>query len=296
VPGNIVDLSAGDAVPADVQILHCRDLFIDQSTLTGEALPVEKYAAPAPVRIGSSLDLPNIAFMGTSVLSGTAQVVVLATSAHTAFGAVAIAAAAAKAQTGFDRGLQRFIRFMLRVMLLMMLLVFMLNGLIKEDWLQAFQFALAVAVGLAPELLAVVVTVNLAKGALAMAERKCIVKRLSAIQNVGAMVILCTDKTGTLTQNRVILARHIDIDGNDSRAVTELAYLNSHYQTGLQNLLDKAVIEYAHANTLTPTLEYSKIDELRYDFQRRRMSVILQRPEGAALMVCKGAVEEVLSC
>jgi Mg2+-importing ATPase len=295
VPGDIVVLSAGEVVPADLQILHCRDLFIDQSTLTGESLPVEKHAEPTTTPPASPLDWPNIAFMGTSVLSGTAQAVVIASGGRTAFGAVAYAATSEKEQTGFDRGLQRFIRFMLRVMLLMMLLVFVLNGLVKGDWLQAFQFSLAVAVGLAPELLPVVVTVNLAKGAMAMAERKCIVKRLSAIQDLGAMDVLCTDKTGTLTQNRVILARHVDIDGHDSRSVTELAYLNSHFQTGLENLMDKAVVEYAHANGLTPSLDYRKIDELPYDFQRRRMSVILKSPDGGIRLICKGAVEEVLS-
>ena len=293
VPGDIVCLAAGDAVPADLRILHSRDLFVDQSTLTGEALPVEKFAAAAAATAGA-FDLPGIAFMGSSVTSGTATAVVAATGSRTDFGQIAAQAAAARVPTSFDRGLQRFIGLMLRLMLAMMLLVFLLNGLLKGDWLQAFQFGIAIAVGLAPELLPAVVTVNLAKGALAMAERKCIVKRLNAIQNIGAMDVLCTDKTGTLTQNRIILARHVDIDGRQSAEVTSYAYLNSHFQTGLRSLLDHAVLEFAAAHQQVPALDYRKIDELPFDFTRRRMSVILQRPDGSRLLVCKGAVEEVL--
>jgi Mg2+-importing ATPase len=295
VPGDVVLLSAGDAVPGDVRILHCRDLFVDQSALTGEAMPVEKGERALEEQPVARFDLPNIAFMGTCVTSGTATALVLATASHTDFGRLAASAAAERELTSFDRGLRRFIGFMLRVMLAMMLMVFLLNGVLKGDWLQAFQFAIAVAVGLTPELLPVVVTVNLAKGALAMADKKCIVKRLNAIQNAGAMDVLCTDKTGTLTQNRVILARHVDIDGQDSTAVAQYAFLNSYFQTGLQNLLDKAVLEYAHASKLLSPLDYRKIDELPFDFERRRMSVILERPDGTRLLICKGAVEEVLA-
>ncbi|WP_371868747.1 magnesium-translocating P-type ATPase [Pseudoduganella ginsengisoli] len=291
--GDIILLSAGDAVPADVRILQCRDLFIDQSALTGEAMPVEKSAAPCAQLPPARYDLPNIAFMGTSVASGTATAVVIATARDTDFGRMAQSAAAQRELTSFDRGLQRYIALMLRVMVLLMALVFLINGMAKGDWMQALQFAAAVAVGLTPELLPVVFTVNLAKGAVAMAQRKCIVKRLNAIQNTGAMDVLCTDKTGTLTQNRVVVARHVDIDGKDSAQVAQYAYLNSHFQTGLQNLLDRAVQEYIEGHHLAPPLDYRKIDELPFDFQRRRMSVILERPDGTRLLICKGAVEEV---
>lgn len=294
-PGDVILLSAGDAVPADVRILQSRDLYLDQSALTGESLPVAKSSNACTGAPPARFDLPGIAFMGTSVASGTATAVVVATAGNTDFGRLAAAAAATRQDTEFDRGLQRYIRLMLRVMLAMMALVFVLNGLVKGDWMQAFQFAAAVAVGLTPELLPVVLTVNLAKGALAMAERKCIVKRLGAIQNAGAMNILCTDKTGTLTQNRIVLARHVDMDGRDSDLVASYACLNSHFQTGLQNLLDQAVLEYGNAHHLLPVQDYRKVDELPFDFQRRRMSVILERADGSRLLVCKGAVEEVLA-
>lgn len=292
VPGDVVLLSAGDAIPADVRVLQCKDLFVDQSALTGESMPVEKFGEPYH-GTGAGCDWPNIAFLGCSVASGTATAVATATGGRTGFGHLAATAAAARELTSFDRGLQRYIWFMLRVMLVMLPLVFLINGMAKGDWLQSMQFALAVAVGLTPEFLPVVVSINLAKGALAMAERKCIVKRLNAIQNTGAMDVLCTDKTGTLTQNRVLLARHVDCDGRDSPAVAQYAYLNSFHQTGLHNLLDKAVLAYAHTHQLVPELAYRKVDELPFDFQRRRMSVILQRPDGTRLLICKGAVEEV---
>lgn len=295
VPGDIVCLAAGDAVPADLRILHSRDLFVDQSALTGESMPVEKSAGVAVQAAASALDLPNMVCMGTCIWSGTATALAVATGAHTDFGRIAAAAAATRELTSFDIGLRHFIRFMLTVMCIMMPLVLLLNGWIKGDWLQASQFAIAVAVGLAPELLPAVVTVNLAKGALAMAGRKCIVKRLHAIQNVGAMDILCTDKTGTLTENRVIVARHVDVDGQDSALVTEYAYLNSHFQSGLRNLLDEAVIDHAHRHHLAPALDYRKADELPFDFERRRMSVILERPDGGRLLICKGAVEEIVA-
>ena len=294
-PGDVVQLSAGDAVPGDVRLLESRDLFVDQSALTGEAMPVEKHHRPCDMAPPGRYDLPNIAFLGTSVASGTATAVVLATAGATDFGRMSAMAGAQRELTSFDRGVQRYIGFVLRVMLALAPAVFLMNGLAKGDWLQAFQFAVAVAVGLTPELLPMVLTVNLARGALAMADKKCIVKRLNAIQNTGAMDVLCTDKTGTLTQNRVILARHVDMDGADSAAVAQYAYLNSHYQTGMRNLLDEAVVEFADSHGLAPALDYRKVDELPFDFERRRMSVILERPDGSRLLVCKGAVDEVVA-
>ena len=296
VPGDIVLLSAGAMVPADLRILSCRDLFISQSALTGESLPVEKQAQPVVASGLPALELGNIAFMGSTVVSGSANALVLATGSRSCFGQIAADLAGVRQLTSFDRGVNQFVWLMIRVMLVMMPLVFLLNGYGKGDWLQALLFAVAVAVGLAPEMLPMIVTINLAKGALAMSEKKVIVKRLNAIQNFGAMDVLCTDKTGTLTQDRVILERHVDIDGRDSAKVTEYAYLNSYYQTGLKNLLDVAVLKYVDVHQhIEADTAFRKIDELPFDFQRRRMSVVVERRDGSRVLICKGAVEEVLS-
>ncbi len=296
VPGDIVMLSVGTLVPADLRILASRDLFLSQSALTGESMPVEKFALPNQGDCASVLDLDNIAFMGTNVISGTASAVVLATGARTAFGHIAADLSGQRAPTSFDRGINKFIGLMLRAMLVMVPLVLLANGLGKGDWLQALLFAVAVAVGLAPEMLPMIITINLAKGALAMADKKVVVKRLNAIQNFGAMDILCTDKTGTLTQDKVILEKHVDIDGKDSAKVTEYAYLNSFHQTGLKNLLDVAILKYVDVHDkLQADTEFTKVDEIPFDFQRRRMSVIVARRDGSRILICKGAVEEVLA-
>ncbi|GJI97060.1 magnesium-translocating P-type ATPase [Duganella caerulea] len=296
VPGDIVRLSAGALVPADLRILSSRDLFISQSALTGEALPVEKHGQALAAAGLPALELGNIAFMGSTVVSGTASALVVATGARTCFGQIATDLAGARALTSFDRGVNQFVWLMIRVMCVMMPLVFLLNGLSKGDWLQALLFGVAVAVGLAPEMLPMIVTINLAKGALAMSGKQVIVKRLNAIQNFGAMDVLCTDKTGTLTQDRVIMERHVDIEGKDSARVTEYAYLNSYYQTGLKNLLDVAVLNYVDVHEhLDADHAFHKIDELPFDFQRRRMSVVVERSDGTRVLICKGAVEEVLS-
>lgn len=295
VPGDVVLLSAGDSVPADVRLLDSRDLFVSQAAFTGESMPVEKFAQAAHDPPAALSDLPNIAFMGSSVLSGSGSAVVAITGAHTSFGAIAAAASGDREQTSFDRGMDRFVQLMLRTMLVMMPLVFIVNGLDKGNWLEALLFAVAVAVGLTPELLPMVVTINLARGALDMAAGRMIVKRLNAIQNLGAMDVLCTDKTGTLTQDRVILEKHVDIDGADSQRVLEYAYLNSYHQTGLHNLLDMAVLDHPQVQHLRGHTGYVKVDELPFDFERRRMSVVLARPSGERLLICKGAVEEVLA-
>ncbi|QGZ42883.1 magnesium-translocating P-type ATPase [Pseudoduganella flava] len=296
VPGDVVLLAAGDSIPADLRIVAARDLFIDESALTGEAMPVEKTAHAVPdAATLAPLAIPNLAWTGCHVLSGSATAVVLATGDATMFGHIASAAADAREITAFDRGVARYVGLMLRTMLVLVPLVFLLNAAGKGDWLQALLFAVAVAVGMTPELLPMIVTVNLAQGALAMARRHVIVKRLNAIQNMGAMDVLCTDKTGTLTQNRVILERHVDYLGRESDRVTGYAWLNSHYQTGLRNLLDDAVLQYVAARpALRPDGGYDKVDELPFDFERRRMSVIVARPDGSRLLVCKGAVEEVV--
>jgi Mg2+-importing ATPase len=303
VPGDIVLLSAGAIVPADLRLLSCRDLFVSQSALTGEAMPVEKQAhalppnadggdAPAP----AALDLPNIAYMGSTVVSGSARGVVVASGDATSFGQIAADLSGQRELTSFDRGVNKFVWLMMRVMLVMVPLVFLLNGFGKGDWLHALLFAVAVAVGLAPEMLPMIITINLAKGALAMSGKKVIVKRLNSIQNFGAMDVLCTDKTGTLTQDRVILEKHLDIGGKDSARVTEYAYLNSVYQTGLKNLLDVAVLRYVDEHQhIKPETGFRKVDELPFDFQRRRMSVIVERADGSRVLICKGAVEEVLA-
>ena len=295
VPGDIIRLSAGDMIPADVRLLSAKDLFINQSSLTGESLPVEKFAAPANKNTEDALQLENICFMGTNVVSGTATAVIAITGADTYFGGLASIVSAERTLTSFDRGVNRFTWLMLRFIMVMVPLVFLINGFTKGNWPEAFLFAMAVAVGLTPEMLPMIVTVNLGKGAIAMSRKKVIVKRLSAIQNFGAMDVLCTDKTGTLTQDHIILEKHLDIYGEKNQAVLEFAFLNSYYQSGLKNLLDVAVLKHVEMHEqLHVENQYRKIDEIPFDFVRRRMSVVVEG-NGKHLLICKGAVEEVFS-
>jgi len=300
VRGDIVYLSAGDMVPADVRLIAAKDLFVSQAMLTGESIPLEKYAAPLtkpnkPTEAARNvLEQETLCFMGTNVVSGTAVAVVVATGDATYFGAMARDIVGARPLTSFDKGISKVSWMLIRFLMVMTPLVFFINGIDKGDWLQSLLFAVSVAVGLTPEMLPMIVTTNLAKGAVTMARRKTIVKRLNAIQNFGAMDILCTDKTGTLTQNKVILERHLDIHGHEDLRVLEYAWLNSFNQTGLKNLLDVAVLEYAQQHELVEKLNhYRKIDEIPFDFLRRRMSVVV-RNENQNLLVCKGAIEEVL--
>ena len=296
VPGDIVLLSAGDMIPADLRLISAKDLFVNQAALTGEAMPLEKVAAAHPGAAETPFDLANICFMGSAVVSGIGCGVVVLTGPRTAFGLVASAIAKQRVLTSFDKGITRFTWLMLGFIVVMAPLVFVINGLTKGNWLEALLFAVAVAVGLTPEMLPMIVTVNLAKGALAMSRRKVIVKRLNSIQNFGAMDVLCTDKTGTLTQDRIILKRHLDIAGGDSDRVLEYAYLNSFHQSGLKNLLDVAVLKNVELEGgLKAKTGYQKIDEMPFDFERRRMSVVLQRDDGAHILICKGAVEEVFA-
>ena len=296
VPGDILVLSAGDMIPADVRLIAAKDLFVNQSSLTGEALPVEKFVATEPAGDRDALQFANVCFMGTNVVSGTATAVVVETGPRTYFGALASAMGGAQPLTSFDRGVRQFTWLMLRFMAVMVPLVFLVNGLTKHDWMEAFLFSVAVAVGLTPEMLPMIVTVNLAKGALAMSRKKVIVKRLNAIQNFGAMDVLCTDKTGTLTQDKIILEKHVDIAGQENETVLEYAYLNSFYQSGLKNLLDVAVLEFVDVHErLRPSANWRKLDEIPFDFQRRRMSVVVAG-QGRQVLVCKGAVEEVFAC
>jgi len=298
VPGDTVELSAGDMIPADVRIISSRHLFVNQAMLSGEAFAVEKSAdasgnADDVIRMAET-DLPNICFMSTSVENGTAAAMVIATGSATKFGALGESLSGAREETDFDKGIKRFTWLMIKLMVFLAPAVFIANGLSKGNWAEAFFFALAVAVGLTPELLPMIVTVNLSKGAIKMSAQKVIVKRLNAIQNFGAMDILCTDKTGTLTDGRVALIQYLDISGAEDRSVLEMATVNSYFQTGLKNLMDEAVLHF-DAGKLADMAGYSKLDEIPFDFERRRMSVVVRRPDGRAVMVTKGAVEEVVA-
>lgn len=296
VPGDIVLLNAGDMVPADLRLIDSRDLYLNQAALTGESLPVEKRHEIKPKPGEAPLDWLNVCCMGTNASSGTATAVVVATGRSTKFGLLAQSLIERpEAPTSFDRGVERYAKLMIRLIAVMVPVVFLANGLMKHDWFQAFLFAVAVAVGLTPELLPVLVTVNLSKGALDMARRKVIVKRLNAIQDFGAMDVLCTDKTGTLTHGRVALIHCVDIDGHDSPPVLDYACLNSHFQTGLSNMLDEAVLKRDPARAKSVVAQYKKVDEIPFDFKRRRMSVVVEDAEGHHLLICKGAVEEVMA-
>ena len=296
VPGDIVHLSAGDMVPADLRVLSAKDLFIAQAALTGESLPVEKFATAADADYGP-LEWPDLCFMGTNVISGTATAIVLGTGRGSYFGALAERVTRADPEpTQFQAGVNRVSWVLIRFMLVMAPVVLLINGFTKGDWIEATLFALSVAVGLTPEMLPMIVTSTLAKGAVRMGRKKVIVKRLDAIQDFGAMDILCTDKTGTLTQDRIVLERYTDAAGTVDDTVLELAYLNSHFQTGLKNLLDVAVLEHAEIHhLLNPVLNYRKIDEIPFDFARRRMSVVVSERDDHHELICKGALDQILA-
>lgn len=297
VPGDVVFLSAGDMIPADCRIIQSKDLFISQSILTGESMPVEKRdTAMNGTEKRSSMDLENICFMGTNVMSGTAQTLAVYTGNQTYLGSISKAISGKRAETSFEKGINKVSWLLIRFMLVMAPLVFLINGFTKGNWVEALLFGFSVAVGLTPEMLPMILTTNLAKGAVKMSKRKVIVKRLNAIQNIGAMDVLCTDKTGTLTLDKIVLERHLNVYGEDDEEVLQWAYLNSFYQTGLKNLLDIAVLDRSEMlNHLKLEENYKKVDEIPFDFQRRRMSVILEEKSGKHLLICKGAVEEMLS-
>ena len=296
VPGDIVKLCAGDMIPADLRLLEAKDFFVNQSALTGKSMPAEKYAQAGDGRCETPFELPNICFMGANVVSGYATGLILRTGGRTFFGQLADEIAGQYVPTAFDRGIDRFTWLMIRFIIVMGPLVFLINGLTKHDWLEALLFAVSVAVGLTPEMLPMIVTVNLAKGATAMARAKVIVKRLNAIQNIGAMNVLCTDKTGTLTQDRIILKRHLDIRGEESERVLQYAYLNSHFQSGLKNLLDVAVLEHVDIHKILGIdTGYTKVDEIPFDFSRRRLSIVVAHGQDKHVLICKGAVEEIFA-
>jgi Mg2+-importing ATPase len=293
VPGDIVRLAAGDMIPGDVRLLSSKDLFVSQGSLTGESLPIEKFHDTETKEESSPTELKNICFMGTSVESGTATAVVVTTGVHTYFGSMAHSITGDRAQTSFDQGLNRFTWLMLQFMAVMVPLVFLINGFTKHDWKGAFFFALAVAVGLTPEMLPMIVSVCLSNGALAMSRKRVIVKRLNSIQNFGGMDVLCADKTGTLTEDRVVLMRHCNVAGRESDDVLLDGYLISYFQTGLKNLLDRAILDSPDFHWKAVVEKYKKLDEIPFDFTRRMMSVLVQDPEGKAILLTKGAPEEV---
>ena len=297
VPGDLIVLSAGDMIPADCRVLSAKDLFVSQAAMTGESMPVEKFARQFDSQTSNPLELDNILFMGTNVVSGAATAVVLTTGNNTYFGALAQRVGATdRGPTSFQTGVNKVSWLLIRFMFVMAPLVLFINGFTKGDWTEALLFALSVAVGLTPEMLPMIVTSTLAKGAVFLSRKKVIVKRLDAIQNFGAMDVLCTDKTGTLTQDKIFLARHVDVWGQESDDVLEMAYLNSYYQTGLKNLLDVAVLEHVEVHReLNVGTAFNKVDEIPFDFTRRRMSVVVAEQDQPHLLICKGAVEEVLS-
>ena len=289
VPGEIVILQAGALIPADLRLINAKDFFVSQSSLTGESMPVEKHAEPADVTGRGVIELQNACFQGSNVVSGTARGLVVNTGSRTHFGSIAEKLSGQRAQTSFDKGIAGFTWLMIRFMVVMVAIVFLIVGVTKHDWAEALLFALSVAVGLTPEMLPMIVTVNLSKGAMAMSKKKVIVKRLNSIQNFGAIDILCTDKTGTLTQDRVILEKAVDVTNRDSDDVLRYAYMNSYYQTGLRNLLDRSVLSHSD---LDVERGCKKVDEIPFDFQRKRMSVAVDY-QGDHVLICKGAVEDI---
>lgn len=299
VPGDVVKLAAGDMIPGDVRMIVAKDLFVTQGSLTGESFPVEKFEVEKNAAATAPIELTSVAFLGTSVESGSATAVVVATGGETYLGGMARSLSEQTTQTAFDKGISRFTWLMLRFMLVMVPLVFVVNGLTKGNWAEAFFFAVAVAVGLTPEMLPMIVTVCLSKGAIAMSRKKVIVKRINAIQNLGAMDVLCTDKTGTLTMDHVILEKHCDVVLREDDGVLALAYLNSHFQTGLKNVLDRAVLSHKDVHDHANIPQYAKVDEIPFDFQRRIMSVVVrtppcpEHPQGMDRIICKGAPEAI---
>ncbi|MFZ4877790.1 magnesium-translocating P-type ATPase [Janthinobacterium sp. Mn2066] len=297
VQGDIIVLSAGDMIPADCRLLSAKDLFVSQAAMTGESLPVEKMAELSDANGKDPMDMANLLFMGTNVISGAATALVLATGNRTYFGTIATRVTATeRTPTAFEAGVNSVSWLLIRFALVMAPLVFLINGWTKGDWMEAFLFALSVAVGLTPEMLPMIVTSTLAKGAVKLSKKKVVVKRLDAIQNFGAMDVLCTDKTGTLTQDKIVLERHTDVFGQPSDEVLQFAYLNSHYQTGLKNLLDRAVLDHVELQTeMQLARDYVKVDEIPFDFVRRRMSVVVSEKNDHHELICKGAVEEILA-
>lgn len=301
VIGDIIHLSAGDMIPADARILEAKDLFISQASLTGESEPVEKFAKTYQEKNLSITNYNNILFMGSNVISGSATAVVIGVGNNTLFGSIASSVSTTPMETNFTKGVNSVSWILIRFMLFMVPIVFFVNGITKNDWVEAFLFAISIAVGLTPEMLPMIVTTCLAKGAVSMSKKKTIVKNLNSIQNFGAMDILCTDKTGTLTMNKVVLEYHLDVLGNEDSRVLRHAYLNSYFQTGYKNLMDIAIInkteeiEQDNPNLINLSSAYTKVDDIPFDFSRRRLSIVVKDKNQKCQMITKGAVEEMLS-
>lgn len=295
VIGDLVQLKAGDMIPADLRLLQTKDLFVSQASLTGESYPVEKRAQTKITEVSNDTGYETLTFTGSEVVSGSAIGIVVRTGNDTLFGDIADELAAEPPKTSFDLGIEKTSLLLIRFMALMAPTVILINGLTKGDWLQALLFGISVAVGLTPEMLPMITTTNLVKGARDMAKKGTIVRNLNAIQNFGAIDVLVTDKTGTLTQDNIVLQYHLDIDGTDSERVLRHAYLNSNYQTGLGNLMDKAIIDRGAEELDTEAFNYTKVDEIPFDFERRRLSVVVEDPTGKTQMITKGAIEEMLS-
>lgn len=295
VCGDLVRLSAGDMIPADMRLLSAKDLFISQAALTGESYSVEKQAIVYDDETLSETSYENLAFMGSNVISGSAEGIIVSVGNETLFGHVAQTLSEKPIKSSFEIGIHKTSMLLIKFMALMAPTVIVINGLTKGDWLEAFLFGLSVAVGLTPEMLPMIVTTNLVKGASVMAKKGTVIKNLNAIQNFGAIDVLCTDKTGTLTQDKIILEYHMDCSGKEDDRVLRHAYLNSYYQTGLKNLLDVAIIDEAKQTLATDKINYRKVDEIPFDFERRRMSVVVEDTAGKTQMITKGAIEEMLS-
>ncbi|MCX5681630.1 MAG: HAD-IC family P-type ATPase, partial [Candidatus Omnitrophica bacterium] len=285
---DIVDLFAGDMIPADLRIISCKDLFVNQASLTGESFPVEKTPEVLASAKRSAVDLTNIAFMGSSVVSGTGLGVVVKTGLATQFGELSRKLSTITVESSFDKGIRQFTWLMIRAMVVLVIAIFAINAFNKGNMIQALLFALSVAVGLTPEMLPMLVAINLSKSAIVMSKKDVIVKRINAIQNFGAMDVLCTDKTGTLTLDKIVLERHCDIVRKEDDDVLRFAYINSYYQTGLKNILDKAILK--HEKLVVQ--QYKKIDEVPFDFSRKLMSVVIENDNKHRLIV-KGAPEEI---
>ncbi|MCL1944628.1 MAG: magnesium-translocating P-type ATPase [Firmicutes bacterium] len=304
VVGDIVWLASGDMIPADLRILYCKDLFVGESSLTGESEPIEKTYNQLTFDHMNALELNNLAFMGTNVVSGTAMAIVIATGDHSQFGSVARTLVGKRNKTSFDKGVNSVSWLLIRFMALMVPTVFVVNGITKgvvlggglESWVQALMFGLAIAVGLTPEMLPMIVTTGLAKGAVNMSKKKTVVKSINSIQNFGAMDILCTDKTGTLTEDEIALEYYLDISGNEDTRILRHAFINSYYQTGVKNVMDNAILKHSKDKEMLGLMHnYIKVDEIPFDFIRRRMSVVVKSATGKTQLITKGAVDEMLS-
>jgi Mg2+-importing ATPase len=295
VPGDIISLYSGAIIPGDVRLISSKDLALNQTMLTGESMPVEKHVNDINLEKESIIEFSNLCFFGTSVESGMAQALVLSTGKNTYLGNIASDINKGDHTSDFNKELEQFVILTLKFMAVMVPAVFLLNGIFKGNWFEAFLFAIAVAVGVAPEMIPTIVAVNLSKGAFILSKKKVIVKHLDSIENLGVMDILCTDKTGTLTEGKIVLEKHLDVYGKDSVEALHYAYLNSYFQTGLNDIIDEAILKHEEAKEKLEVVNFKKIDEIPFDYNRRKMSVVVSDEKEKHLFVCKGAVEEILS-